>query len=186
MFATFFRQLAQILTWFIVVAPWEQAIRVRLGKHKRLLEPGFYVRIPFIDRVFRQSVRRRLHVMTPQTLTSRDRQIVTCGGAVGYAISDLFKLYDTLESPNDTIANEVAGLVSRFISSKSLAECSAAELEKYVMEHLDLSRYGLSGQEFILTSFASTKAYRLIMGEIPGWSRDGLLNMAESVANAPA
>lgn len=185
MIATFFRQFAQVLTWFVVVAPWEQAIRIRLGKNKRLLEAGFYFRIPFIDRVFKQSVRRRVHVITPQTLTTLDRKIVTCGGAIGFSIQDLFKFYDTLESPNDTISNEVAGLITQFVGSKNLAECEAGKIQAYVMERLDLGRYGLSGQEFFLTQFASTRAYRFITGEIPGWNKDQQLNMAEMQVNGP-
>jgi len=135
MIAAFFRQLVQVMTWFVVVAPWEQAIRVRLGKNKLLLKPGFYVRIPFVDRVFKQSVRRRILVITSQTLTTLDRRVVTCGGAVGFAIDDLCKLYDTLEMPNDTISSEVAGLISKFIGSKTLAECVAKDIEAYVAEH---------------------------------------------------
>lgn len=186
MIATFFRQLIQVLTWFVVVAPWEQAIRVRLGKNKTLLQAGFYVRIPFVDRVFKQSIRRRIHVITPQTLTTSDRKIVTCGGAIGFSIEDLCKLYDTLESPNDTISNEVAGLVSEFIGSKTLVQCTAKDINEYVMEHLNLNRYGLSGQEFFLTSFASMRAYRFITGEIPYWNKDGQLSMAEATtANGP-
>lgn len=186
MLTTFFRQLMQVMTWFVVVAPWEQAIRVRLGKNKRLLSPGFYVRIPFVDRVFKQSVRRRIHVITPQTLTTMDRKIVICGGAVGFAIDDLCKLYDTLESPNDTISSEVAGLISKFIGSKTLTQCTAKNIEAFVAEHLDLMQYGLSGQEFFLMSFASMKAYRFITGEIPYWCKDGQLSMAEATTPGPS
>lgn len=181
-----FRQLIQLMTWFIVIAPWEQAIRIRMGKRRRLLEPGFYIRIPFIDRIFKQSVRRRLHIITPQTLTTRDGKIVICGGAVGFSITDLFKLYDTLESPNDTIANEVAGIVAEFIGAHRLEECRVRAIEEFVMGKLDLSRYGLSGQEFILTQFAVTRAYRFITGEIPGYSRDCQMTMSETMPSGPS
>jgi len=178
------KYLAQAFTWFVVVAPWEQAIRVRLGKHVRKLDAGFYVRIPFVDRVFKQSTRRRLGLIRPQTLTTADGHIITCAGAVGYAIGDLVKLYDTLESPNDTIENEVAAIISRFIGSRTLKEATSPALEQFVQDTLELTKYGLIGQEFYTTSFATTKTYRFITGEMSAWQRDEQLNMREQSASA--
>lgn len=186
MLLSLLKQFLQIFTWFVVVAPWEQAIRVRLGKRVCKLEAGVYLRIPFADRVFKQSVRRRLSIIRPQTLTTRDRHVVTCSGAIGYAISDLQRLYDTLEAPNDTIENEVAGVIARFISAQPLADCTSDRVEVYVRDNIDLSRYGLSGQEFYMTQFATAKTYRLVMGEMGSWSRDAGLNMAEAPTNQPA
>lgn len=185
MMLSIFKQLTQTLTWFVVVAPWEQAIRVRLGKHVRRLEAGTYLRIPFVDRVFKQSVRRRLSMVRPQTLTTMDRRVVTCAGAIGYSIGDLVKLYDTLESPNDTIENEVAGLVARFIGQTALSGITAKNLEEFVMAHLNLSKYGLEGQEFYLTSLATSKTYRFITGGMDSWTRDSPISMEEQPAIGP-
>jgi len=179
MMLTLFKQLAGAFTWFIVVAPWEQAIRVRFGRHVRKLDAGVYVRIPLVDRVFKQSVRRRLSIIRPQTLTTKDRHVITCAAAVGFSIGDLEKLYDTLEAPNDTLENEVAGIISRFIGTRNLLDCKADELEKYVRENLHLEKYGLTGQEFYTTSFATSKTYRFITGDLVAWSRDAQLDMKE-------
>lgn len=174
-----FRHIAQVFTWFIVVAPWEQAIRVRLGKHVRLLTKGAYIRIPFMDRIFRQSSRRRLSIIRPQTLTTSDGKVVSCAGAVGFAVNDLLKLYDTLENPNDTIECEVAGIISRFIGARTLRECTSPALEAYVRENLHLDKYGLSGQEFYTTSFATARTYRFITGEMGMWRTDDRMTMVE-------
>lgn len=178
------KQLSQVFTWFVVVAPWEQAIRVRLGKNVRLLNAGIYVKVPFIDRVFKQSTRRRLNMLRPQTLTTADRHVVTCAGAVGYSIGDLVKLYDTLESPNGTIENEIAGLVAKYLGARNLKECSSAGLEQFVKDGMDLTKYGLNGQEFYLTSFATSKTYRFITGGMESWGHDGGINM-EPAPTAP-
>ena len=58
-----FAQLSNVLTWVVVVAPWEQALRIRWGKTATLLKGGVYLRIPFIDRIYRQSVRKRTSEM---------------------------------------------------------------------------------------------------------------------------
>lgn len=172
------KYIGQLFSWFVVIAPWEQAIRVRLGKHTKLLSAGWYIKIPFADKIYKQSVRRRLRQIRPQTLTSLDRHVITCSGAVGYYVKDLEKLYDTLESPNDTIENEIAAIISQFVGGRNLKECSSKELELFVKERMDLSRYGLSGDEFYLTSFSTCKTYRFITGEMGSWHHDSGMSMA--------
>lgn len=177
-FANLIRQFSQLFTWFVVVAPWEQAVRVRLGKHVHLLDAGVCIKIPFVDRVFRQSIRRRLSIIRAQTLTTLDGKVVTCAGAIGYNIADLRKLYDTLESPNGTIENEVSGCIADFVARHDLTSCTAAGLQDHVMASIKLSNYGLAGQEFYLTHFAvCPRTLRLITGGIDVWANDGGINM---------
>lgn len=186
MWHVFFQNLTRLFTWFVVVAPWEQALRVRMGKYVKKLNAGIFCRIPFVDRVFKQSIRRRMSILRPQTLTTMDRHVVTCAGAIGYSVGDLHKLYDTLECPNDTIENEVQAIISDFIGSHNLKDCGSLEIQKRVMEKLDLSRYGLEGQEFYMTSFATSKTFRFITGEMAQWSRDSQMNMeAAQSGNIP-
>ena len=180
MISTLLQQLARALTWFFLVAPWEQAIRVRLGKHTKVLGAGVYVRIPFIDKVFKQSVRRRINAIRAQTLTTKDGKVITISGAVGYQIGDLGKLYDTLESANMTIENEVAGIIAEYIGERPLSECHSRKLEEFVAAKLDLAKYGLEGQEFYVQSFAASKTFRMITGEIGNsWHPDGMLCMTQ-------
>jgi hypothetical protein len=184
MLTTILQQLSRVLTWWVIVAPWEQALRVRFGKKVARLDAGIYFNIPFIDKVYKQSVRRRLNVIRPQTLTTLDRHVITYCGAIGYSVEDLEKLYDTLEAPNDTIENEVCGIIARFIATHNLRECSSKEIESEVMAMLDLKKYGLAGQEFYMTSFATCKTYRFITGQMDNWQRDSQLNMAENKSNS--
>lgn len=180
MFSTLLQQLTRALTWFFTVAPWEQAIRVRMGKRVAVLSAGVYLRIPFVDTIYKQSVRRRINTIKAQTLTTKDGRVVTCSGAVGYQIGDLGKLYDTLENANMTIENEVAGIISSYIGAHTLEECSSRELEERVHEELDLSKYGLEGQEFYVQSFATSKTFRVITGEVgTSWQSDSSLCLTQ-------
>lgn len=180
-----FSKLTNLLTWFFVVAPWEQAIRIRLGNHSGLLKAGVYVRIPFVDRIFQQSIRYRLNMIRPQTLTTSDGKIVTCTSAVGFFISDLFKLYNSVEQPNDTVESEVSGMIADYIGKHTLKECSIVELQNFVVDNLDLGKYGLEGKAFYITSFAATKTYRFITGDMPSWCTDGKMTMGEQAHSRP-
>lgn len=177
MLSTIFKNLFQTFSWLVTIAPWEQGLRVRFGKHITLLNAGVFIRIPFADKVYKQSIRRRLGLIKPQTLTTKDRHAVTCSGAVGYSVGDLRVLFDTLEAPNDTIENEVCALVSAFIGDRDLNDITSTNLSAYVMKHMDLSKYGLTGQEFYITSFAVVKTYRFITGDLSTWSHDSKISM---------
>lgn len=168
------QQIGRLFVWLIVVAPWEQALRVRLGSRVRLLSAGWYVTIPFVDRVYRQSVRRRLSIVAPQALTTRDGQSITVGGAVGYAIKDLRRLYDSLHDADDTIDSTVGALVAEFVASHDRGDCGPSHIEAHVRDHLDLEKYGLDAQEYYVTNYVATKTLRIVTGEIRGYPRGSL------------
>lgn len=176
-------QLGRLFTWLLIVAPWEQALRVRWGRHVRLLNGGTYIRIPFIDRVYRQSVRRRLSIIPPQTLTTKDGRAITVGAAIGYAIVDLRKLYDTLHDAADTIQSAVSARVASYVATHTFDECRPEQIEAHVRDGLTLGEYGLGSTEFYITNFAAVKTYRFITGEMRSWS-NGQLCTTE--ADAPA
>lgn len=178
---SFFKQAFQVFTWVIVVAPWEQAIRVRLGKHVKKLEAGIYLRIPFVDRVFKQSIRRRINIINSQTLTTKDYKVITCSGSIGFSIGDLEKLYETLEAPNDTLENEVAGIIAEFVGNNNLDDIKYSSIKEYVNSQIDFSKYGLKDQEFHLVTFAMTnRTYRLVTGGLDSWAKDSQLKMEEN------
>lgn len=174
------RQIISGFTWWVVVAPWERALRIRLGRYVKDLPAGFYIRIPFIDRVYRQSIRYRRAIIRPQTLTTADGKVVTVSGSIGYSVDDMRKLYDTLECPQDTIELEVASLVAEFVSSREYAAATPRAIEAHVSAKLDLGKYGLSGQAYQAISYVTAKTYRLIQGDLPQWNHDRAINMDES------
>ena len=156
--------------------PWERGLRVRLGRWVTELTPGPYLVVPFVDQLYRQSVRRRLKLIPAQTLTTTDGKTFTIGGAVGFEIVDLATLYNTLHDADDTIEAEVSAIIAEYVGSHSSAECVPLDLEKKVRASLKLESYGLGAPEFFVTNFASAKTYRLITGEIKHWPKGTGLN----------
>lgn len=166
--------IQNLFTWVVLVSPWEQALRIRLGKHVRLLHAGVFLRIPFFDRVYRQSIRRRLHVIPAQNLTSLDGKTITLGASVGYTIVDLMKLYNTLHNATDTIESEVSSIVAEYISTHNFAECNPARIEEYTRPRINLQKYGLGEAEFYIINFVAAKAYRIIGGDVRCYSTTNL------------
>lgn len=157
------------LTWWVTVAPWEQAIRVRAGKHVRLLRAGIHARVPILDRVYRQSTRRRVTTLPPQTLTTKDGKSLTLGLTLGYRIVDLMRLYETLHHAEGTIMAMALGSAARFVMAHEagfdpVALCSEVE------RGLGLERYGLADVDISLANHAVVRTYRFITGDADVWS----------------
>jgi regulator of protease activity HflC (stomatin/prohibitin superfamily) len=155
------RQFLQGLRLWITVTPWEQAIRVRMGKHVKLLGPGVHTKIPFLDLIYLQSTRMRISDLPRQTLTTQDGKSITLAGQLGYEISNLQKLYCTLHHAEDTITGLSRAEIATFVSDHKMEECTQTNIE-CVIEKLDLSRYGLSNVELRIIDFAVVRTYRLI------------------------
>lgn len=172
--------ILNMFKWWITVAPWEQAIRVRAGKHTCLLHAGIHLRIPILDRIYVQTIRRRFSAVPTQTLTMQDGKTVTVAGSLGYTIVDLERLYATLHHAEATLEAEVQGIVSDFIISTGYGDFTPAALQQYVDEHMDFERYGIGAAEFIITTFVCVKTYRLLQGEPRDYTTGATLNTIDT------
>src|SRR5258706_12042299 len=155
-------QILGMFQWWIVIAPWEQAIRVRRGNKIKVLMPGIHFRIPALDRFFVQSTRKRYMNTPTQTVTTKDRQAVTISGGTAYSIVDIGALYNTLSDPEDVIQIETLALVAQYIAAHDLADISPGNIQDHVTHGLNLSQYGLGETNFLITDFVSVKTYRII------------------------
>lgn len=153
----------RLFVWWVVVQPWELGLLVRLGKHRHRLTPGIWFRIPYVDLIYKQSVRLRYTTMTPQTVTTRDGHTITMSGQLGYAIVDIDRLYDTLHQAENALRAMVQGAVAEYVHTHELWECSPNKVEDGAAAALDLTPFGLEFRTFQLTTFCRVRTYRLIM-----------------------
>jgi regulator of protease activity HflC (stomatin/prohibitin superfamily) len=152
------------LSVLIAVAPWEQGLRVRGGKHVTVLGAGLHWRVPFLDVIHVQSVRRRTSQVCTQTVATMDGRTVMVGATLGYAVKDIALLYDRLHHAEDTLSNIVAVAIAGRVSSGSREELTAGELARLVTEDVrpELSSVGLDQIDVRITDFAPMRAFRLV------------------------
>ena len=170
-FAEIFQRIGQLFHWWIVVLPWEQAIRVRLGNRVSILKAGLHLKIPVIDVVFQQSIRKMTNLIRQQTMTTKDGKVITTSGGVTYTIESIERLYNSLQQASDVIETEFMGALAAYVREHDLHECKPGEMEFEVGKQVDLTKYGLSNAELFIVDFAVVKTYRFIQGG----SRDYLL-----------
>lgn len=163
---------SKIFQWWILIQPWELGVRTRLGNKTKLLHPGVHFRIPFIDIIYVQTIRLRVVSLCPQTVSTKDGKTVTISCAVGYSISDIILLFNSLYHPEITIGNMVQGYVAEFIFSHDLVDCAPEQVEKYVTEKLAKGDFGIRYEYSKVLSYAVVRTYRLIQDG--SWTQNSL------------
>lgn len=160
-----FSWLNKVLTWWIVVMPWEQAIRIRFGDDVKLLKAGFYFKIPFADIIYCQTTRLRMIQIPLQTVSTKDRQIISITLAGGYHVIDMLQMFNTCQHPEMVVSNIIMSSVSEKVSSLRLEELSPSIIETYVQENINKvgEEYGLGKFEASVIGYAVVRTYRLIM-----------------------
>lgn len=173
----FIDAITYLFRWWFIVLPWEQSVRVRFGKQLRVFEAGTHWRIPFFDKVYIQNTRRRMTIVQEQSLSTLDGKSVTLACALGYRLVNILQLYQSIHNGEQTIELIVNRLVTEFVISRRIAECTAEALTKAVVEKLDLRPFGLADPEFFLTDFVVVRTYRLIDGRVYRYTGKGADNL---------
>jgi hypothetical protein len=174
-----------VLQWWFIVEPWEQAVRVRFGKDVKLFNGGAHFRIPFFDTVYVQNTRRRLISMGSQTVTTKDRKLVTIHSTLGFTIVDILRLQQTLHDAEGTVMQHVTTRLAQDIAIHELKDCAPAEVIVRVGAALGLEQYGLGNLEFALTSYVSDiRTIRLINDSSAPWIGGMPLNTRGSVGTS--
>lgn len=166
------RYIVNVFKFWVIVQSWESGIRVRGSKHIKKLEKGLHFKIPHYDSVYIQETRLRVLNMSMQTLTTKDKQTITISGSIGYKITDIEKLYDTIYQPEMTVSNMAMGNIADYISSKDLPYVDQNELQEHALLALNKTDFGIEFTYYKITTFAVVRTYRIIKDN--EWFHEGL------------
>ena len=167
---TLFQKIYELFNWFYTVVPWERAMRVRMGKHMRVMMPGIHIQIPFIDKVYLINIRDRAADCSAQTLTTLDGVTITLCAAYRFEITDIVPMYNRLHQAGNTISQEIEGAISDFVIENQSKDVSPMAIRENVLNKVDLSKYGLKCTKVFLTDFVKVKTYRLLQGTLDRWA----------------
>ena len=172
-FAQISSAIKGVFQWWVLLAPWEQALRVRRGKKVTELGGGLHLRIPLLDRFFVQSVRLRITDCPIQTVTTADGLTITLKAQLGYRIENLKLLYDTLHDAEGTIMNMVQMEIADYVCTEPVTSVKPNRIVRAVQDRLAarLAAHGLGDVNVSITDFAIVRTYRLITQDI--WVNSG-------------
>ena len=179
--------LGRLVSWWFMVLPWEQAVRVRAGSRVRLYNAGLHFRVPFLDYVWIQNTRRRVSGVDTQTLSTRDGKTVTLGGSLSYRVHDVLVLQSSLHQAAHTLSQISASAASQFVITHDFKDCSPEAIVAAVNTAVgdEFKRVGLADATFFLTDFVSTaRTYRVVQNYV-GASIGGPLLTTLNDNNSP-
>lgn len=158
------QQLFRGLRPWVTVKPWEQGVRVRLGKHTRLLYSGVFLKIPLLDTATVFPIRTRTSFAPLQTLRSLDQRTVTIGLIVRYRIADLLKVLDTLHNPEGTLVHMAQGAVSDLVAATNAHDLRPELITRTVLEKVQPAQYGIDDFAVLVSDNAdlSQRTFRLL------------------------
>jgi membrane protease subunit HflC len=163
--------MAEFFTWIMnflrefklltIIMPWERAARVRLGSRVALWEPGWHIKIPFIDEIVLLNTRLRVADAGSQTLTTRDGKVLTIRVAIGFRIEDPLKALLKMQSPEASCGAIAASTAAEVVSQADSSALRIADIETHIAEALQ--RETTYEFDFIrVRDFAYCRTYRLL------------------------
>lgn len=161
--------LKLVVTWWFFVEPWEQAIRIRAGKHLRKCGPGVHFRVPFLDSVYVHNTRRMVAMCKSSTVSSADGRVFTVAVSVSYCIADVMVLHTSVHDPNGVLDQRVSQCVAEFINARSGSDVNPRALREHLAS-LDLTDMGMADASVCITNFAAVRSFRIINDSMTWWN----------------
>lgn len=151
------------MKWWIVIASWEQGVRIRLGRNPTRLDPGLHLRIPFVDRIYVQATRTRVLVAENQSLSTKDGKVYTVSIGIRFRINDVVKLYEAMAQPEGVIACDAMSRVAQHIFTRQSKDVDPSALEDAINDNMPAFA-GLDSVRVNVTGFCQSRCYRMITG----------------------
>jgi len=121
-----FDKLFELIQWigealvpFVIILPYQEAVRIRLGKFQATLAPGIHWRIPIADSVLHENVVARTTHITGLSTTTSDGKAIGFDAVVTYRISDIKKALLEVEDVKDAVADTCAGQMGTTLADSS-------------------------------------------------------------------
>jgi regulator of protease activity HflC (stomatin/prohibitin superfamily) len=75
-----------------IIQQHEQALLERFGRFRKILDPGFHLIVPFIEKIQKVDMREQVVDVQPQEVITKDNVVVTVDAVVYYQATDPVKL----------------------------------------------------------------------------------------------
>lgn len=143
--------------FWVIVAPWEVAVRIRLGRVAASLAPGPHFRIPFLDEITIINTRLRVSTAPTVTIAGANGKVRVISATVGYRIADPRRAMLRYTHPDPAVL------------TLAQAEVAAGFTSDEAHQHLGeaMGENGIAVEFVRYVEDVEVKAYRLLQY---GWS----------------
>jgi len=147
-----------------VVNQTDKGVRLRFGKFKEVLNPGWHFKISFVDEVLKHTVLWTTISLTSQSLTTKDKKGVVVKAVIKYRISDietfLLEVWDAI----DALSDMTQGIIFDIVKEKTLEELQNSDLKPLISRKVrsEAKRWGIEVDTVTLSDFAEITSIRLL------------------------
>ena len=163
-----FAQWWNFLTPAVIIPDYEEAVLLRAGRFKKVLKPGFHVKLPIIDEVVQQHVVVTTLSLSAQSLYTKDKQNVVVKGVIKYKISDVKVFLLEVFDAQDALADMTQSIIKNIIISLPLDACIDPEIDNTLTKkvRVEARKWGVDIQQVTLTDIAPIRSFRIINDSI--------------------
>ena len=148
---------------FTVIEHYNRGVRLRFGKPKGLLEPGFHLKIPFADQIMFHMIKTTTMSLSEQTVTTKDWKSIVVKAVVKYEVEDTETLLLEVNDPIDAIADMTMGVIRNNLILLNWDECNSVDISNDITKkaRVEARKWGIRIQEVTLTDLGEVPSFRL-------------------------
>jgi len=159
----FLSNLVTDLVPLFTVKAYEEGVVLRAGPFKKIVKPGIYFKIPFIDEVIKDCVTTTTLTLPAQSLTTNDGVAVVVKGMIKYRITEIKVFLLDVSDVRDALSDTTQGVIAGLVTSNKWADLQTQEIDNTITKkaRVKAKKYGIEIEEVTLTDKTATRSIRL-------------------------
>ena len=147
-----------------IIKDYEQAVLLRKGRFKKILEPGVHLKWPFFDMFISQHTMLTTLTLPAQSLVTFDDNNIVIKSVVKFKIVDVkvfcLELFDSV----DAISDISQVIIKEVIMNSEWDKCISNDLDNVITKKVrsEIKKYGVFVEHVTLTNIAKIRTIRLI------------------------
>lgn len=160
-------ELWQEILPFYVIDEYEKGVVLRLGVKQRVVNPGLYLKIPFVDRVISTSVVPTTMPLFPQSITTKDNKNIVVRAVIKYKVADPETFLLKVNDATDAISDATQGIIRDVVSETNYDRCRYKAMENRITKYaaMEAEYWGIHIMAVTITDIGMIRTFRLIKDE---------------------
>ena len=158
----FITNLGHEILPFTIVNQWEKGVYLRVGKFKKIVNPGIELKIPFFDKIWTHEVITQTIQLHPQTLTTADEKGVVLKSIIRYHINDVQKFLLNVIHASDVLVDTTQGVIRDIVEVTEWDDL--VNVNETITDKVSelVTDWGITIEKVTLTDLGIVKTYRLM------------------------
>lgn len=160
---------------FVVIDYYDRGVRLRWGvpsgavkwrifRTPTLLEPGFHLKIPFVDEINTHMIKPTAINLPEQTVTTLDEKSIVVKAVIKYEVRDAEKLLLEVDGPVDALSDMIQGIIRTTLIQLEWKDCNNTELANVITKKSrnEARKWGIEILEITLSDLGLIRSIRII------------------------